>query len=71
MPRRDDDGDDDEDDEGTVGCSVAARRRAVFNLYSGDNGGKQYGAFMNDFNRLQMRVSDPATRHRRPAWRRR
>ena len=74
MPRRrddegSDDDDDDDDDEKTLwdafGRGTAAGR-AVFNLYSGDNGGKQYGAFANDFNRLQMCVCDPATRRAPP-----
>jgi len=66
MPRRDDDS---EDDSGALWDALGrgtAAGRAVFNLYSGDAGGKQYGAFANDFNRLQMRVSDPATRRAPP-----
>jgi len=69
MPRRDDGGCDDDDDEKALWDALGrgtAAGRAVFNLYSGDNGGKQYGAFANDFNRLQMRVSDPATRRAPP-----
>ena len=70
MPRRrDDDVSDDDDDEKALWDALGrgtAAGRAVFNLYSGDNGGKQYGAFANDFNRLQMRVSDPATRRAPP-----
>ena len=68
MPRRRDDDDDDDDEKAlwdALGRGTAAGR-AVFNLYSGDNGGKEYGAFANDFNRLQMRVSDPATRRAPP-----
>jgi hypothetical protein len=71
MPRRrdDDDDDDDDDDEKALWDALGrgtAAGRAVFNLYSGDSGGKEYGAFANDFNRLQMRVSDPATRRAPP-----
>ena len=70
MPRRrDDDVSDDDDDEKALWDALGrgtAAGRAVFNLYSRDNGGKQYGAFANDFNRLQMRVSDPATRRAPP-----
>jgi hypothetical protein len=68
MPRRRDDDDDDDDEKAlwdALGRGTAAGR-AVFNLYSGDSGGKEYGAFANDFNRLQMRVSDPATRRAPP-----
>ena len=69
MPRRRDDDDDDDDDEKALWDALGrgtAAGRAVFNLYSGDSGGKEYGAFANDFNRLQMRVSDPATRRAPP-----
>lgn len=65
MPRRDAD-----DDAGALWDALGrdtAAGRAVFNLYSGDTSGKQYGAFANDFNRVVMTSSDPASRRAPPS----
>ena len=65
MPRRETDDDDPGALWDALGRGTAAGR-VVFNLYSGDTSGRQYGAFATGFNRLKMKTSDPAERRAPP-----